>query len=179
MNQKLTSAIVAAASILIFFFLVMPSFDKTLMIRASMKDREDILREAEQISKKIVDLDREIESRRQEVEKLDRLLPAEKEIPELLSSIESIVSASGMILSEMNLSEVPGQSEIRKINGNMKLNGSYASFINFLDLFEKNLRLTEVATLDVAAQLIEGSRALNFDIRFEVNYLANESVASQ
>lgn len=173
MNQKLTSSIVVAVSILVFFLLVLPSFDKTLMIWASIKDRKDILRESEEISKRVVDLNNQIESRRQEVEKLDRLLPAEKELPELLSNIESIVSASGMTISEMNLSEVPGQEEIRKINGSMKLNGSYNSFINFLDLLEKNLRLTEVVTLDVAAQLVEGTRTLNYDVRFGVNYLSN------
>ncbi|MBI2003626.1 MAG: type 4a pilus biogenesis protein PilO [Parcubacteria group bacterium] len=174
MTNKFLPSISAAASVLVFFLLVLPAYDKTRMLRDSIEERESILREAEDISARVGNLNREIEARKADIDKLDRLLPKEKQVPELLSGIESIVSGAGMTLSEMNLSDVPGQDQIRKINGTMKLSGSYPSFVNFLDLFEKNLRLTEVAALDVAAQLIEGARTLNYDVRFEINYLASE-----
>lgn len=172
MNQKLLSSIIASSSILIFFFLILPTFDQTRMLRDSIEERDGILNEAQGISARINDLNREIETRRQDIEKLDRLLPGEKQVPELLSNMESIVSASGLILTEMNLSEAAAQSGIRKINATLKLSGGFTSFINFLDLLERNLRLIDVSTLDVAAQLIEGSRAINYDVRFEINYLA-------
>ena len=174
--SRFISSIIIAASILVFFLLVLPAYDQTRMLRGSIKEREDILKETEEISGRIRDLNREIESRRAEIEKLDRLLPREKELPELLSNIESIVSASGMILSEMNLSETPGQGEIRKINGTMKLGGNFVSFVNLLDLLEKNLRLVEVGTVDAASQLVGGARTLNYDIRFEISYLAEEAL---
>lgn len=174
MINKFLPSIIAAASLLVFFLLVLPVFDKTRLLRDSIREREDILREAEEISARVGSINREIEARKADIDKLDRLLPKEKEIPEILSSIESIVSGAGMTLSEMNLSDVPGQGQRRKINGTMKLSGGYSSFVSFLDLFEKNLRLTGVAALDVAAQLIEGTRTLNYDVRFEVNYLASE-----
>ena len=171
MNPKLISSIIVAASVLIFFLLVLPAFDQTLMLRGSINEREAVLAEAREISNRVSELNRQIDSRRSEVEKLDRLLPKSKETPELLTSIESIVSASGMILTEMNLSEVSGQTEIKKISGSFKLTGSFASFMNFLDLLERNLRLVDVGAIDVAAQLIEGTRTINYDVRFEANYL--------
>lgn len=172
MSNKLLSSILTAASILIFFLLVLPAFDETRMLRGSIKEREGILKETEEISGRIRDLNQEIESRRLEVEKLDRLLPREKELSEILSGIESIVSVSGLTLSEINLSEIPGQGEIRKINGTMKLGGNFASFLNLLDFLEKNLRLVEVGTVDAASQSVEGARILNYDIKFELSYLA-------
>ncbi|MEK7537231.1 MAG: type 4a pilus biogenesis protein PilO [Patescibacteria group bacterium] len=172
MNNKILSSIVAAGSILIFSLLVLPAFDQTRMLLSSIKEREDIFREAGEISSQVKNLNREIEARKNDIDKLDRLFPREKELPEFLSNIESIVSASGMILSEMNLSEVPGQGKIRKINGTLKLNGSYPSFVNLLDLLEKNLRLIEVTTLDAAAQFTGGAKTLNYDLSFEINYLA-------
>lgn len=171
MNPKLSSSIVAAASILIFFLLVLPSYDQTRALKSSIKEREDILSEAQEISGQIAGLNREIETRRQDIDKLNRLLPGEKEVPELLSGLESVVSASGMTLTEMNLSDVAGPDEVKKISANLKLSGGFTSFINFLDLLEKNLRLIEVSAFDVAAQLIEGSKNINYDVRFEVNYL--------
>ena len=175
MNQKLLSSIIAAGAILIFFLLVLPAFDQTRMLRGSIKEREDILREADEMSNQVKNLNREIEAKKSDITKLDRLFPQEKELPEFLSNIESIVSASGMILSEMNLSEVPSQGgKIRKINGTLKLSGSYPSFVNLLDLLEKNLRLIEVSTLNAASQITEGTKTLNYDLNFEINYLAHE-----
>ncbi|MEK7659081.1 MAG: type 4a pilus biogenesis protein PilO [Patescibacteria group bacterium] len=174
MNDKILSSIIAVGSILIFTLLVLPAFDQTRMLRSSIKEREVILREVEEMSSQVKNLNREIEARKSDIDKLDRLFPREKELPEFLSNIESIVSASGMILSEMNLSEVPGQGKIRKINGTLKLNGSYPSFVNLLDLLEKNLRLIEVGTVDAAIQLTEGAKILNYDLNFEINYLASE-----
>ncbi|MBI4117274.1 MAG: type 4a pilus biogenesis protein PilO [Parcubacteria group bacterium] len=172
MNNRILSSIIAAGSILIFFLLVLPAFDQTRMLRGSIKERDEILKEAEELLNQVKNLNGQIEARKSEIDKLDRLFPREKELPEFLSNIESIVSASGMILSEMNLSEVPGQGKIRKINGTLKLTGKYPSLVNLLDLLEKNLRLIEVGTVDAASQLAEGVKTLNYDLSFEINYLA-------
>lgn len=174
MNQKLFSSIISVASILIVFLLVLPTFDQTRMLRGSIKERVDIINEVQEISNRISILNQGIESRRQEIDKLDQLLPKDKKVPELLSNMESIVSASGMVLTEMNLSDVAQVDNVRKVNTTLKLNGSFTSFINFLDLLERNLRLIDVSTLDVAAQLIEGTKAINYDVRFEINYLTSQ-----
>lgn len=174
MIRKFFSSIIAVASILIFFLLVLPAFDQTRMLRGSIGERVDIINEVQEASNRISSLNREIESRRQEIDKLDQLLPKDKKVPELLSNMESIVSASGMTLSEMNLSDVAGAGNARKVNATLKLNGSFTSFINFLDLLERNLRLIDVSTLDVAAQLTEGTKEINYDVRFEINYLTSQ-----
>lgn len=174
MNDRLISSTMIAASILIFFFLAMPAFDKTRTLNASVKEREGILLEAEEIKARVGELNRDIDSKKAEVDKLDILLPKEKMIPELLSGIESVMAASGMSLTEVNISELSAQEEIKKLSGNLKLNGSFVSFIQFLDLLEKNLRLIDLITVDVSAQLTEGARVINYDLRFEVNYLPVE-----
>ena len=171
MNDKLISSILIAVSILFFFFAVLPSFDKTRTLKASVEERENILLEAEEIKARVGELNREIDLKKTEVDKLDILLPKEKMIPELLSGIESIIAASGMNLTEVNISELSTQQDIKKLSGNLKLNGSFVSFMQFLDLLEKNLRLIELITVDVSAQLTEGVRVINYDLRFEVNYL--------
>lgn len=172
MTQNLSSSILISTSILIFFLLILPAFDNALMLRNSIEERENILSETREVSDRINSLSQEIELRDRDIDNLDKLLPKEKQVPELLSSIESIVSASGLILTEMNFSDVSGkEGSVKKVNSTMKLTGSFASFMNFLDLLERNLRLIDVAALDVAAQVIEGTKAINYDVRLEVNYL--------
>ena len=165
------SSILIAVSILVFFFAVLPSFDKTRTLRASIGERQDILLEASEIKARVGEMNREIDLKKAEVDRLDILLPKEKMIPELLSGLESIMAASGMSPTEVNISELSTQQDMKKLSGNLKLNGSFVSFMQFLDLLEKNLRLIELITVDVSAQLTEGVRVMNYDLRFEVNYL--------
>ncbi|MEK7203601.1 MAG: type 4a pilus biogenesis protein PilO [Patescibacteria group bacterium] len=174
MSKNLLSAIIASVSVLVFFLLVLPTFDQTRMLRSSIGERADILNEAQEISDRINSLNQEIDSRRQNIDKLDRLLPKKKQVPELLSSMESIVSASGTTLIEMNLSDVVREGNVKKISATLKLNGDFASFMNFLDLLERNLRLIDVSNLDVAAQQIERTKTINYDVRFEMNYLSSK-----
>lgn len=170
MTNKLIPSILIAASILTLFLLVLPSFDKTRMLQAAIEEREGLLQEAQELQARVEELNREIDSKKTEVGKLDNLLPREKMIPELLSGLEAIVAGSGLNLTELNISELSSQDQIKKLSGNMKLNGSFAPFMQFLDLLERNLRLIEVVTVDVGAQLTQGVRVINYDLRFEVNY---------
>lgn len=174
MSDKLISSILTAGAILILFLLVLPAFDKTRTLLGSINEREEIFQEAEQISNKVEELNSGINARKSDIDKIDLLLPKEKMLPELLSSMESIVSASGMTLTELNISELTAQEDIRKLAGSLKLNGNFLSFMDFLDLLEKNLRLIDVVTVDIAAQEIEGARTLNYDVRLEANYLPSE-----
>ena len=67
MNPKLISSIIVAASVLIFFLLVLPAFDQTRMLRGSINEREAVLAEAQEISNRVSELNRQIDRRRSEV----------------------------------------------------------------------------------------------------------------
>ncbi len=169
---KFLSSILTAGSILIFFILVLPSFDQTRILRNEIEERNNILAEAEEITNRVREINNEIDLRRSDIERLDNLLPEQKELPELLSNLESIVSASGMALSELNLSELTAEGEFRKIGGSARLNGSFTSFTNFLDLLERNLRLIDVTAISATLQAAEGSGRISYDVRFETSYLS-------
>ena len=174
MTDKFVSSILIAASILLFFLMVLPAFDKTAALRGSVGEREKILQEMEEIQNRVQELVQEMDSRETEVDRLDLLLPKEKMIPELLSSIESIVAGSGLSLTGINVAELSSQDKKKKLSGDLKLSGSFPSFMNFLDLLEKNLRLINLTTVDASAQLTGGGNAINYSLRFETNYLSKE-----
>lgn len=173
MNPRFTSSIIIASSILIFFLLILPTFDKARMLNGAIEEREDMLKELQEISNRVTELNGEIGKNENNIAKLDQLLPKQKEVSEILVMIESIVSSSGLLLSEVNLSEPTGETA-GKINVSIKLSGDFNSLMTLLDLLEKNLRLIEISTIDIAAQLSGISDTINYDIKFEARYLAFE-----
>ena len=171
MNPRLTSSLIIVSSILIFFFLILPTFDKTRMLNGAIEEREIMLKESQQIASRVSELSNEIKINKNEIKKLDQLLPKQKEISEMLVTIESIISSSGLLLSEVTLSESFGV-DVGKIRANVKFTGDFDSLMTFLDLLEKNLRLIEISTIDVSSQLTGTNNAINYDIKFEARYLA-------
>lgn len=173
MNKRLLSSIIIASSILIFFFLILPIFDKTRMLNNAIEQREGMLKELQGISSRVTELNGEIGRNENNIAKLNNLLPKRKEVSEILVMIESIVSSSGLLLSELSLSE-PNVAGAGKINANIKLSGDFNSLMTFLDLLEKNLRLIEITTLDIATDLSGSSGKINYNIKFEARYLSSE-----
>ena len=170
MNQKLLSSVYISFSILILFLLALPAFDKTKMLRSALAGREIRFAELTETAKRVEELNQNIDKNKSDISKLDQLLPKQKDISEMMTAIESIVSSSGLTLTEITFSEFKGEP-ISTITGNIKLTGDYNSLTAFLDLLEKNLRLIEVNTFDIASQLSGSARTINYDIKFEASYL--------
>lgn len=171
MSDKLFSSIIITVSILILFLLILPSYDRTRVLLSSIQERKNLLKEQEEIVSQIADQAGLIDQRSYDINRLDNFLPREKDIPELLVNIETIAANAGLNLRELNFSEVPSRGEIQKLNGTIQLTGSFSSFLAFLDLLEDNLRLIEVVGIDIAPQLLEGTRIINYNLRIETNYL--------
>ena len=143
------------------------------MLNGAIEEREIMLKESQQIASRVNELSNEIKINKNEIEKLDQLLPKQKEISEILVTIESIISSSGLSLSEVTLSESFGV-DAGKINASIKFTGNFNSLMTFLDLLEKNLRLIEISTIDVSSQLVGTNNTINYDVKFEARYLASE-----
>jgi Tfp pilus assembly protein PilO len=173
-NHRLYFSIIVSISILVFSLLVLPAFDKTRTLSGSIKERENMLDELQQTAGRIAEFNNEIKTNEANIAKLDQLLPRQKEVSEILVTIESIISSSGLYLSELSISE-PVSQGIGKVNANIKLTGEFYSLMNFLDLLEKNLRLIEINAIDISTQPGGGLSAINYDIKFEASYLLPES----
>lgn len=171
MTSKLFSAIIISLTILIFFLLVLPSYDKTRILLKNAEERESILKEEEEILNRIKSLSNEIEGNKDSIGKLERFLPKKKEIPELITNLEEITKNSGINLKEITISEQPGQEAIKKIAGSIKVSGDFPQFLSFLDFLEKNIRLIEIPKINITIQTSEKTKLLNYELQFETNYL--------
>ncbi|OGY43322.1 MAG: hypothetical protein A3J62_00375 [Candidatus Buchananbacteria bacterium RIFCSPHIGHO2_02_FULL_38_8] len=85
-----------------------------------------------------------------EVERLNQVLPNEKDIPGLFVQLQALAEEQGFILTSVNISQAASAKDaisdkIKRLNVSLNLIGrDYDSLKEFLDLIEYNLRLFDV-----------------------------------
>ena len=169
MKNNLFSSSIIAISILLLFTLILPAFDKTRALFRTIEERKSILTEQENLLDQIQSLNKSIDNRIDEIGKLDTLLPKNKELPELIITLETTSSSSGLILSEIKFSELTVQGDIKKISGDIRLSGSFSSFLNFLKNIEDNIRIIDVMNINIALETGAGEQEINYGLRFEAS----------
>lgn len=170
--MKLFTSIIISISIILFFILILPSIDKTKSLISAIREREIILRQQKEIISRIEKIGKEIEENKENVNKLDLLLPKKRTVPDLIASIEAIAGNSGVVLEELSFSETSTLGEeFEKLVANLTLNGSYETFLKFLDSLEKNIRIADLIDFSVARKSQTESQELNFRLRFNTYYL--------
>lgn len=93
------------------------------------------------------------------LDRMDKMLPSRVNSIEAILEVERIAKNTGMSLKTIDAMNSDGEkssenSKKEKINSipiNMKLSGSYSSFVAFLDSLEKSLRLVDVEKIDFAS----------------------------
>jgi len=176
MKNNLFSSIIVSVSLLLLFVLVLPAFDKTRALLKTIEEREVILNEQKQALDKINSLYKSIETRKENIEKLDNILPYEKQLPELITVLETTSSNTGLILSEIKFSDLNSKETIKKLNIDIKVGGEFTSFLNFLKLLEKNIRLLKVTDMNIVTLKSETERTgrIIYNLRLEANFLKDQ-----
>lgn len=175
MKNNLFSSIIVSVSLLLLFVLVLPAFDKTRALFKAIDERELILNEQKQSLDKVNSLYKSIEKEKENIEKLDNVLPYEKQLPELITALKKISSDSGLALSEIKFSDLNSRGVIKKLNIDLKISGEFNSFINFLKSLEKNMRLLKLYSMNIVTLKTEASenKTIIYNLRLETNFLQN------
>ncbi len=154
------------------FSLVVPK------IRTFREKREDLLLKKETLGNReeyiehLVSLSEELERREEEMEKVSKAFPDHPETSWLAEFLEKVTPQSGMTLKEVgsfstSVSETSTGQKIVETKLRIKVNGSYTSFLNFLETLEKSVRLIEVENITFSAVLSEEQGEENFEGEFE------------
>lgn len=97
--------------------------------------------------------------------RMDKMLPSQVNSIEAILEVEKIAKSTGMSLKTIDAMNPDGENpsgnlkkEGEKINSipiNMKLSGSYSSFVAFLGSLEKSLRLIDVEKINFASGSVD------------------------
>ncbi|MEX2053309.1 MAG: type 4a pilus biogenesis protein PilO, partial [Candidatus Paceibacterota bacterium] len=105
MNKNLIASVAFGLSIFLFLVLVIPQYDGIRGTNAAIGERELILLERTAAIERVRSLDRQVTERQADINKIVVFLPEDKQIDQILSSIEQVSQQSGLQLVTITSSD--------------------------------------------------------------------------
>lgn len=173
-HKNLLAALLVAMGIFGFLAFALPEYHNIVAAKELLKAREDRLTERQELVKKVEALNEEYKNNISSVNKIDSILPTKKQQDEMVSSLYTISSQTGVILVELVVADGTAQGEIGYKSSLITLRafGRYEQFFNFLQLLEQSLRLYEVQNISVS-EATAGGGASTGTLNFEIKLIAN------
>jgi len=172
LSRTYIGAFLAAIAGIIFWMLLVPTYDKVMAQRDALAERTEILNDRSKIIASIKTMTQEYAAKAADIERFSSIVPAEKSAPELVSSIQALATQNGLQLTTISLSGSSNQAtstyQVQSID--LGLNGGYLAFKSFLMALEKNIRIIDVISVD-ATPIAENSSIIGFRIKGNAYFL--------
>ncbi len=171
MRSYIGAGIIAITGIL-FFTLILPTYNSVSSRRTALADRKVSLTEQQEGIASFNKLKEEAAQRSDAIKQFSAVVPATKSPAEIVSMIDTIARQSGLQLATlaMGTSTVQEKSPYASQAVDMGLSGGYLAFRSFIDGLEKNLRIIDIDAID-ASPTTDNSPIINFRIRAHAYYL--------
>ncbi len=170
MNKKniviLISLLIGA--VLIFIF-VNPLWSSIKNLQEEISQNENYLAKLKELLIKTEELNQKYQEIGPEADKLFLALPKEKDIPFLLVQFESLASSNGLLLESITFEENKDIQEVFTVD--VKINGSYSAFNNYLEALENSIRAIDVYLINFTPFVDKDDPLASLDI-FEFNVKA-------
>ena len=141
--KNLTAAILIAVSSFLAWTEVVPAYGFTGLLKSTIADKQGLLNLKSEVKMGIERLNKERGARYAEIQRFSLIAPETVSLPELVSTLESIFSKSGHLLSEFTIGK-SNQANIKNegfgvVNAETNSTGTYEGFLQVLDYLEKIL----------------------------------------
>src|SRR3989344_6340587 len=155
--KNITAAILIALSSFLAWTEILPAYGFTRLLKTEIIERQEVLDLKSEVKTKIEQLNKERGVRYAELQRFSLVAPEKASLPELVSTLESIFSKSGHLLSEFTIGK-SNQANIKNegfgvVNAETNSTGTYEGFLQVLDYLEKNIRLFDVKEVSVGEDL--------------------------
>jgi len=119
---------------------------------AKLADLQKQIRALEATANKLPEFQREVQALEARLETLKRILPPEKEMPDLMRRVQYLAAQSSLQIRKFNPA-APAQKEFyQEVPVNLDLEGTYHNLGAFLDRVSRMSRLVNVGNIKVKAQ---------------------------
>lgn len=164
MNKNLLATILMSAEALLFFVLILPQYHAWTSAREALKQRTQLLTDAQAAQARITQLNREYTTQQESIKKILLAFPKKQQVDYLTSSIQNAVQQSGMELKLINFGNVvKGKGEYQATQIHIELLGSYPALLLLLGNLEQSLRLYDVARIQ-ASEISGSAGVLNITL---------------
>lgn len=165
--RAITSIIIIAASLLVFFVFVVPNYQSLQTLRKEVADYTTRLSTAEEITSSREELiSRYNNISKADLEALQKLLPDQVDNIRLIIQLDALATKNGLSsLRNVTYDTKANEAQVRpndapvvgsqKPYGSFTLSfetaGQYKNFLSFISDLERNLRLVDIVAVDFSA----------------------------
>lgn len=162
-NQKLIGSLFISIASFLAFYLILQTYDQIRELKIATNNRKELLESRTKTIDNILRIKKDYESSNKIVETISMPIPSRKGVPELISSFEFMANSSGLSLVKLNIIENKQEKgELRTMQLEGKLTGSYESFKNFLSLTETSRRLIDTSSVKLILDKNTNTIAIDF-----------------
>lgn len=172
----LISGIIAAIIAVVVFF-VIPLYEDINLMKAHIGEKKDVVFKLKKLVEKIERWQIVLAEEKDNIDRIDLSLPQNKDLSNLIVSLENLGSASGISLQSVDVKSASKRRSLRSGDGAQKgfnsidlvleLNGSYPAFKVFLSKLESNIRIFDVKSISFGA--IEDESNISGEFNFSIS----------
>ena len=173
--KNLTAAILIAISSFFAWTEIIPAYEFAGLLKSAIAEKQELLNLKSEVAIGIERLNKERGARYAELQRFSLVAPETVSLPELVSTLESIFSKSGHLLSEFTIGK-SSEASLKNggfgvVNAETSSTGTYEGFLQVLDYLEKNIRLFDVKEISVGEDLSGVANQLNLTIKGDVYWI--------
>lgn len=171
------------------YFFIWPKYQEFNQKKQEVEFTDEEFRAKEEYLLNIENNLKELSKYKEEVSKIDSVLPSDPSIAALMNYFQKESSQNGLILKKIDVSglftEAEAQSKIQKMPFSITVSGSYDSFKNFVLAVYKNTRLIEIKSIEFSTNYEETKKGIiakdlfDFDLEVETQSYNQFYTASQ
>jgi hypothetical protein len=174
--KNIIAAILISVSAFLSWTNILPKYDYYSALKITIESRQALLKSREGIFEKVSDLQKEYQQKYAELQRMGLVIPEKKNLPEMISTIDSIFSNSGLNPGGLTIGGGKGGqgSLTDNVIFDIVTESTYESLINLLTHIEKNIRLIDVSSLTISVKIgdtPEGSIPLSVQLKGSAYYL--------
>jgi type IV pilus assembly protein PilO len=135
-----------------YYFWYSDALEKQKTQEARLADLQTQIRALEATANKLPEFQREVQALEARLETLKRILPPEKEMPDLMRRLQYLAAQSSLQIRKFNPA-APVQKEFyQEVPVNLDLEGTYHNLGAFLDRVSRMSRLVNVGDIKIKAE---------------------------
>jgi len=119
---------------------------------AKLAELQKQIRALEATANKLPEFQREVQALEARLETLKRILPPEKEMPDLMRRIQYLAAQSSLNITKFNPAAVAQKEFFQEVPVTLDLQGTYHNLGAFLDRVSRMSRLVNVGNVKIKAQ---------------------------
>ncbi len=173
--KPIIAAVCLSLALFLLLFMVWPKYQELQNVNQQIEQTKNQLQKSKEYMARLETLDDRLQEYDTAKKKVESALPSKPKLPCLLNFLQETSNDHGLLLNRISsISQSSSQGDIKKVNINLMMIGSYSSFKNFVRAVENSSRIVEVEEVKFRTPDKEESSPPRFELRLSTHFYAPE-----